>query len=270
MINLRSKTSHGQLRKASGEPKGFIMLVILFFLVTSNFSHASAATEWDSALEDINALHNNYTSLQDTLKNDSLKIQKLRKVNNDDLKSINLLILSIDEPLLTRLRAEAAAIQNKHAPLLKQYSELGKQSTAAKKAKDLKTATILDLKRNKLKSAVMLARAEVKTKTDALAAARKLTATKTKPAKDALVIVTTLKKQIAVENKNVSAAQKVRSEADKQYKIAVKQGDAISAATEMRISYEQMLQIHAMQQTLYSWEQKISVALRTAESKLPK
>ena len=269
MINLGNKFRLRHPFRKVSDLKGCILLVILIFLVTSNLSYASAATEWDSALDNINALHNNYTSLQETIKNDSLKIQKLRKVNNDDLKSINLKLQSFDEPLLTRLKVEVTAIQNKHAPLLKQYSELGKQSTAAKKAKDLKTATILDLKRNKLKPAVVLARSEVKTKTEALAAARKLTATKTKPAKDALVTVTTLKKQIAVENKKVSAAQKARSEADKQYKIAVKQGDAILAAAEMRTSYEHMLQIHAMQQTLYSWEQKISVALRAAESKLP-
>lgn len=269
MNNLRSEIRHRSPFHKVTFSRRFVLSVMLFLLITTSFSQAYAATDWDSALDDINALHNNYTAIQETLKADNLKIQKLRKLNNDDLKSINLTLQSVDEPLLTRLKADVAAIQNKYAPLLKQYSELSKQSAAAKKAKDLQNVTILDLKRNKLKPAVTLARTEVKITTDALAAARKITASKTKPAKDALIPVATLKKQIAAENKNIAAAQKIRSEADKQYKIAVKRGDAISAATEMRASYEQMEQIHTMQKNLYNWEQKIAIALRLAESKLP-
>lgn len=265
----RSENRHEKDFARKNYSRRFVLLIILFCLFTSNLSQVHAATEWDSALDDINALYNNYTTLQETLKTDNLKIQKLRKLNNDDLKSINIILKSVNEPQLTRLKTEATAIQNKHNPLLKQYSELSQQSAAAKKAKDLKTSTMLDLKRNKLKPAVVLAKTEIKAKTDALAAARKLTASKTKPAKDALIPIAALKKQIAAENKNVTAAQKVRSEADKQYKSAVKKGDAVAAAAGMRTSYKQLEQIHAMQQNLYNWEQKITVALRAAESKLP-
>lgn len=249
--------------------KRFVQFILVVALLNINLTLASAGTDWDSALDDINGLHGNYTSLQVALKSDSSKIQMLRKQNNETLKSIHSVIESTDKVLLSRLSSEATSAQKKHAPLLEQYSTLSKQSTAAKKAKDFKTATLLDLRRNKLKGAATLARTEIKAKTDALATARKQTAAKIKPIKDALAPVTALKKQITAENKNIAVAQKVRSEADKQYKLAVKQGDAITAVSEMRISYEQMKRIHDMHQNIYSWEQKISLALRSAESKLP-
>jgi hypothetical protein len=249
--------------------KGFAQLLLVVVLLTSNLTLVSAATDWNSALDDINVLHGNYTALQASIKTDSLKIQKLRKQNNDDLKSINIIVKATDKALLSRLTAEASTVQKKHAPLLEQYNSLSKQYTEAKKAKDLKTATLLDLKRNKLKAAATLARTEIKTKTDALASARKQTTAKVKPVKDALAPITNLKKQITDENKNVTSAQKVRSEADKLYKTAINQGDAIAAATKMKTSYEQMVRIHSMQQNIYNWELKISQVLRSAESKLP-
>lgn len=249
--------------------KKFVQFILVVALLNCNLSMASAGTDWDSALEDINGLHGNYTSLQTALKSDSSKIQMLRKQNNEALKSIHSVIESTDKAHLSRLSSEATLAQKKHAPLLEQYSTLSKQSTSAKKARDFKTATLLDLRRNKLKAAVTLARTEIKAKTDALATARKQTATKLKPIKDALAPITALKKQITAENKNITVAQKVRTEADKQYKSAVKQGDAIKAATEMRISYEQMTRIHSMQQNIFTWEQKIALAIHAAESKLP-
>lgn len=270
MFNLQSiirrKNSIVKLRYLKGLSQ---LVLILALLTSSNLTRVSAANDWDAGLDNINSLYSNYTALQVTIKSNSSKIQNLRKQNNEALKSINTVIESTDKALLNRLSSEVTSAKKKHAPLLEQYSTLGKQSTAAKKANDLKTATVLDLKRNKLKAAVTQARAEIKTKTDALATARKQTAAKLKPARDALAPITSLKKQITAENKKVTAAQKVRSEADSQYKQAVKQGDAITAATGMKTSYEQMVRIQSMQQNIYSWEQKIQVALNTAKSNLP-
>ena len=89
MIKLRMKKGYIYPLRKGSESIICVTLVLFFFLVSSSLSYASAATAWDSALEEINALHNNYTSLQDSLKTDSLKILTLRKVNNDDLRSIN-------------------------------------------------------------------------------------------------------------------------------------------------------------------------------------
>lgn len=270
MINYVRKYGSAKTIHKASYWRGFVEFVILLTLLTTNVSQANAASDWDNALDDINAIHGEYTALQGVIKADSLKIQKLRKENNDTLKAVNVQLLAIDQVLLSRLKTETEAVRKKHAPLLEQYSTLSKQYTAAKKAGDTKSATLYDLKRNKLKSAVTTARAEIKAKVDALAAAQKATAAQTKPTKDALSPIAAIKKQIVAGNKNLAAAQKSRTEADARYKAAVKQGNAITAAAELKLSYSQMGKIHTMQLTLYSWEQTIALALRTAESKLPK
>ncbi|MHA6529984.1 hypothetical protein [Paenibacillus sp. BAC0078] len=248
----------------------WLVWLLLLALWAGHAPQAAAAADWDSALDDIHALYNDYTVLQNTLKSENLRTGTLRKQNNADLAAINLKLQATDASLLTRLKAEAAAMKNKHAPLLEEYGSLGKQIAAARKAGNLKSATLLEIKRNKLKAAAAAARAEVKTKNTLLAAARAAAAAKTKPAKDALAPIASLKKQITAQNKLVSAAQTERAKADKRYKAAVQAGDAITAATAMKLSYAKMGEIRTLGQMSYSWEQKITLALRSAESKLPK
>ncbi|WP_342439667.1 hypothetical protein NSS79_13025 [Paenibacillus sp. FSL L8-0436] len=245
-------------------------LLIVLVLLTGNIPLAAAAGDWDSALEEFHDLYEDYTGLQVTLKAEISRNQTLRKQNTSDLSAINSQLQSINQTLLNRLKSEAEAMQKKHAPLLEQYTTLGKQASAARKANNQKSAAFLNLKRNKLKASATAARAEIKVKTTALAEARKSTAAKIKPTKDALAPVSALRKQITAENKKVSELQAIRSEADKRYKGAIKAGDAVAAAAGIKLSYAKMSEIRVMVQQMYSWEQKISAALRTAESKIPK
>ncbi|ETT63566.1 hypothetical protein C173_24762 [Paenibacillus sp. FSL R7-277] len=246
------------------------VLVILLSLCTSPLSGVSADSGWDSALDEIHNLYTDYTGLQATLKSDLQRNQELRKQNNAALAAVNKQLQATNAAQLAKLKAASEAVQKKHAPLLDQYTALSKQITAARKVSNLKSATVLELKRNKLKAAATAARAEVKKATSALAEAKALTAAKNKPAKDALAPITLLKKQIAAQNKLFSAAQSERTEADKRYKAAVQAGDATQAAAAMKLSYNRMKEIRTMAGQLYGWEQQISTALRAAELKLPK
>lgn len=55
--------------------KRFVQLILVVTLLNINLTLASAGTDWDSALDDINGLHGNYTSLQAALKSDSSKFK---------------------------------------------------------------------------------------------------------------------------------------------------------------------------------------------------
>ena len=246
------------------------IVLILLALWSGNLPRVSAAAEWDTALDEIHNLYSDYTGLQVLLKSETQRNQALRKHNNTDLSAINKQLQLTDAALLAKLRADAEAIQKKHAPLLEQYSSLGKQAAAARKANDPKNATLLELKRNKLKAAAVAAQAEVKVRTSALTAARAKAAASNKPAKDALAPIANLRKQITIQNKLFSAAQSERSEADKLNKAAVKAGDAVKAAAAMKLSYSLMGELRIMTGRMYGWEQQISSALRSAEGKLPK
>lgn len=245
------------------------LLMVLAILIGSH-PRTAAAADWDSALDEIHNLYSDYTGLQVTLKSEISRNQTLRKQNTADLTAIQSQLKSVNLALLGRLKAEADAVQKKNAQLLEQYSSLGKQASAARKAGNSKAVIRLDLKRNKLKAAASAARAEIKGKNAALAEARAATAATIKPAKDALAPVAALRKQITAHNKKVSELQTLRSEADKRYKAAVKTGDAVAAAAEMKQSYIKMGEIRSIIQQIYSGEQRISAVLRSAETKVPK
>lgn len=248
----------------------FTGLLVVLTLLTGNSVQAAAVSGWDEALEQINELYSSYISLQETVKAESKRNQALRKQNISDLAAINARLESTDQALLSRLKTEAAAVQKKHAALLEQYSTLGKQATAARKAGNSKSVTALDLQRNKLKSAVTAARAEIKTKNTAFTVAKAAAAAKNKQAKDALSPIASLRKQVTAGNKQVSEIQAVRSEADKRYKAAVKAGDAVTAAAAMKLSCTKMGEVRTWLTQIYGLEQRISAALRLAETKLPK
>ncbi|MEK5445363.1 hypothetical protein [Paenibacillus sp. FSL R7-0331] len=247
----------------------FTVLLILLAVLSGNTPRAAAASDWDEALDQINDLYSSYTALQESVKTDSKRNQELRKQNTAGLAAVNARLQATDKSLLSRLKSDADTARKKHAPLLEQYSSLGKQAAAARKAGNLKSATAFDLKRNKLKAAATAANAEIKAKNTALTEAKAAAAAKNKPAKDALSPVAGLRKQITAGNKLISEAQALRSEADKQYKTAVKAGDAVAAAAGMKRSCARMTEIRTSLQQVYVLEQKITAALRLAEAKLP-
>ncbi|WP_238649610.1 hypothetical protein [Paenibacillus piscarius] len=264
-------TGWGELIGFTGASlKRIVVVLVLLSLWCAPGTRVLAASEWDAALDEIHNLYADYTSLQTSLKSDLQRNQTLHKQNSAALAAVNKQLQATNAVQIAKLKATVEAVQKKHGPLLEQYNALGKQITAARKANNLKSVTVLEIKRNKLKPAAAAARAEVKSAASALAAAKAEAAAKNKPAKNALAPIAQLKKQIAAQNKLFSAAQAERSGADKRYKAGVQAGDAAKAATAMKQSYNRMVELRAMAGQLYSWEQQISTALRAAELKLPK
>lgn len=261
--NMANPAMMNRIRKFTG-------LLLILALLAGNTPRVDAASDWDEALEQINGLYSSYIGLQESVKTENKRNQELRKQNTSDLAAINARLQATDQSQLSRLKTEAEATKKKHAALLEQYSALGKQATAARKAGSLQSAAALDLKRNKLKTAATAAKAEIKTKNIALTAAKSAAAAKNKPAKDALSPVSGLRKQLTAGNKQLSEIQTGRSDADKRYKAAVKAGDAVTAAAAMKVSCARMTEIRTLLQQHYILEQKISAALRQAEAKLPK
>ncbi|MGZ7441608.1 hypothetical protein [Paenibacillus sp. TH7-28] len=246
-----------------------LVIMILPIMLLGNVQ-VQAADSWDAAWSGIDAVYDGLTAVQAVVKQESASITVLRKKNNADLKAVNDKVKAIDKTLISRLAAEAETVQRKHAALLEQYSNLGKQITAAGKAKNTKSADLLKLKRNKIKPAVTSAKAEIKAKKDALTAAKKAASAKAKTVKEALAPVQTIKKQVTAENKTIAATKKSVTAANKRYKASVKLGDAIGAVSGLKEVYDQTNKIHASQQKIFEWEKKISQTISSAAAKLPK
>ncbi|MGG4103205.1 hypothetical protein AAXB25_04685 [Paenibacillus lautus] len=248
-----------------------VVLLIMFFLLVARPLYAEASnTGWDAALTSIDQLYDNFTALELANKQDKQQIQVLRKQNNDKLKEINSKVQLIDKVKLDKLKTEADQTQKKYAPMLAEYTDLGKKAAEARKRKDRKSALLYDLKRNRIKASANAARQEIKLKKDALTAAKKQAAAKAKIVKDALLPVQSLKKQITAENKKITDFNKNKNEVNKRYKTAVKEGDAVKAAAELKRIVDDANQIHALQKKIFEWEGDIRSAIHAADAKLSK
>lgn len=234
-----------------------------------NVPLVSAADRWDTALAHIDTVYDDVAALKVTMLSETEYIQEQRTKNNDALKLVNVKINAIDVEWIKKLQIELDQTLRKHTPLIEQYTTLSKQATAAKQNKNKKLADLLDLKRNKLRTSVEAARNDVKAKKSALSTAKKNRATKVRVVKDALAPVQVFKKKITAENKAIAAIRQIYSAAEKSYKASVKQGNAVTAAADITLMYEQMVIIHTSLQKVYDWEKQISQTIVIAESKLP-
>ncbi|GGA28161.1 hypothetical protein [Paenibacillus physcomitrellae] len=259
-----------RIKKGLGWSRGLISVLLAMVLGLGALTPAAYADSWNSALSTLDGLHDSYTALESVVKAEKAQITAINKTNNDQLSRINAGIQAIDKTKIGQLQNTADAASKKYAPLLAEYSALGKQAAAARKSKDKKAADLLDLKRNKLKPSVDAAKQEIKTKKDALAAAKKQAAAKKKGVQDALLPVKTLKQQMTAENKLVTEANRRKSTAEKLYRTAVKQGNAIAAAAEMAVMYSELGKVHTSQVKLRTYADKITASLKTAQAKLPK
>ncbi|WP_054955095.1 hypothetical protein [Paenibacillus dakarensis] len=247
---------------------GILLTISLVFAIRPHYAAASS-TGWDEALKNIDQLYDSLVVLETSNKLVKQQTLELRKQNNDKLKAINERIKLIDKVRIDNLNEDVLLAQKKHAPLLTEYDDLGKKAAAARKSKNTKSALMYDLKRNRIKGSAAAARQEIKGKKDALAAVKKQASAKSKVVKDALLPVQSLKKQITAENKKIADANKVRISADKRYKAAIKQGNAITAALELKLITGELSRIQAFQKKIFEWEGSIRNTIRLAESKLP-
>lgn len=248
---------------------GLVLMCFLLFVGKPTYAEA-AGSGWDDALTSIDQLYDSLIMLETSNKQVKQQTSDLRKRNNDKLKEINKQVQLIDKVKLDKLKSDAEQAQKKYAPLLAEYTELGKKATEARKSKNKKSALMYDLKRNRIKASVTAARLEIKVKRDALTAAKKQATAKAKVVKDALAPVGTHKKQVTEENKRVTEANQRRITADKRYKTAIKQGDAVSAAIELRMITGELNRIQTSLKKVYDWEGNIRNTLHTAEGKLPR
>lgn len=245
-----------------------VLLVLISSIAGASPSYA-ADISWDEAITSIDKLYDLSQSLESSNKVEKQQIQLLRKENNERLSSLNAQLKLIDKAKLDRLKAEADSTRQKHAPLLAEYTALGKKASEARKSKDSKAALLYDLKRNRIKPEAAYARQSIKQKQETYSSARKLAAAKVKPVKEALVAIPAIKKQVTAENQRITALNKTKGEANKRYKTAIKQGNAPAAKAELATIVDLLKQIQSSMQIIMNQEQSIAAMLNSAEATLP-
>ncbi|MEW4370766.1 hypothetical protein [Paenibacillus kandeliae] len=266
-----ARTSECKIRyisKSKGVQAGMIVFIVMLLCAYTAIPQTASADQWSSALSGMDTLYDSVSALENVLELQSDQIIALRKQNNASLKRVKQRIQTIDSSRIQSLQTAVQQLESKHAPLLKQYKELGQQITAARKVKNTKTAELLTTQRNRIKAQVQSARAEINTKKSELSSARKQTAARKQKVRDLLEPIQVLKKQITAENKIISAAHKLRTSARKGYRSALKRGDAITGAAQLAVVYRQMTIVQQSRQKIQDWEKQISRHIQTAESQL--
>lgn len=246
-----------------------LALLLCVSILGEPVSAAASDAEWNTAYNLIDQSYDTMLHLESTIKSEKLSIQTLRKTNNEKLATLNTKIKQIDRSKIDKLQKQVDELQKKYAPLLAEYTELGKKAAEARKRKDQKSATLYELKRNRLKPTVTTAKQEIKSSKEALASAKKNAAAKSKLVKDQLIPVRTLKAKITAENKKITAWNKEKAAMSKQYKAAIKEGDAIIAAAKLYEMVQTLSNIHSSLKEIRAWEQTIAKTLTKAETKLP-
>ncbi|TVX93483.1 hypothetical protein [Paenibacillus agilis] len=253
-----------------GYVKRLVVVGLSCLMLLFSPAHASASSVgWEAALSTVEQLHDSLSALELANQLDKQKIQLQRKQNNEKRKEVDRKIQLIDKVKVDHLKTEAERTENKHAPLLAKYKELGKKASEARKRKDKKAALRYDLERNRIKASANTARQEIKMRKDTLTAAKKQVHTKAKLVREALEPIQTIKKQITAENKKMTDIfSKNKTAANKRYRTAIKQGDAVTAAVELNIIVAELARIHASQKKIYEWEGNIHNMIRAADAKL--
>lgn len=246
-----------------------LVLLVLLSPITGASPSYAADISWDEAITSIDKLHDLSQSLESSNKAEKQQIQLLRKENNERLRSLNTQVKLIDKAKLDRLKAEADSTSQKRAPLLAEYTALGKKASEARKSKDSKAALLYDLQRNRIKSEAAYARQSIKQKQETYSSAKKQTTEKAKLVKEALTAIPATKKQVTAENQRITTLNKTKGEANKRYKTAVKQGNAPAAKAELAIMVDLLKQIQISMQKIMNQEKSIAAMLSSAEARLP-
>ncbi|MCL9661888.1 hypothetical protein L2089_14395 [Paenibacillus hunanensis] len=241
-------------------------LCLVLFLTGMPLPEAQAASS-SSAMSSIDTLYDSITALERVLELQNVQIRALRQQNNASLKGVQERIRQLDTSRLATMQTALKQLENRHAPLLKRYADLGKRIAEARKKKDDRNVQSLLLERNGIKAQVEAARAELKNKRTELATARKASTVRKQQLRSLLQPVQTLKKQITSENKAITAAWKIRTSARKGYHASVRQGNAVTALAHLTVVYKQLGQVQASRQKILNWEQQITKTIQTVASR---
>jgi predicted nucleic acid-binding Zn-ribbon protein len=247
--------------------KLILMGLCTILLLTAVPLQSAQAASSTSAMSSVDTLYDSITALERVLELQNVQIRALRQQNNAALKEVQERIRKLDSARLATMQTALKQLENRHAPLLKRYAELGKKIASARKKKDDRSVQSLLLERNGIKAQVEAARTELKNKRTELANTRKASTIRKQQLRSLLQPVQTLKKQITSENKAITAAWKIRTTARKSYHAAVRQGNAVTALAHLTVVYKQLGQVQSSRQKIVSWEQQITKTIQTVAAR---
>ncbi|MNH98279.1 hypothetical protein D3C73_509980 [compost metagenome] len=255
-------------------------LILVTFLPTASFVNAAAfefsattQTNFDkltAAADSATAarLKQQYTDLLALqLKDQSLdgELTKIKKSNDAADLLTRQRLKEIDTINLNKLEQEVKAIREKYASLFQAYESLNKQLSVARSLKNKWLTTLLSTQAESMKTAVQLARLHIRSKDDALQAAKVAKSKTVKQVRLTLADIEPLETQIKAAKSTISTINKQFNTEGAIVKQAIKSKDAgrtLDGLTRM-LSY--LRQVTEQKQKTVGYHQKITAIIAKAD-----
>lgn len=222
---------------------------------------SSQASKLKGLYSDLASLQQRETRLDEQTKALHYSNAETRTVINNDLKHI-------DEAKLSALSAQAEQTRARYQPLLDKYKQLTQQISAAKAVKSKEVAKLLQLQADLLKPSVQAAKTEIKKRDDAYKAAKDAAGKKAKSIRAVLEGIDTVNVKIRASKSSATASKNAISPITKTFTLAVKKGDAKSAASSLSGTLSLYRQLIGHKEKIYGYEQNIAAIIAKAKSQM--
>jgi len=227
---------------------------------------SAAADKTQSAR--IASLQGELTTLLQSEDQWNARILSLHTKNEETLPGLRKQIQQIGLAERSRLEQLVTQTKAKYQPLFRTYTTLNDRIQAAKALKNKELNALLRIQADSMKTAVQLARAEIRTKEEALRAWKSKTAETVKKARNTLKDMVPIKVQIRAEKSVLSSLKKQIPTASRNLTDAVKATDAKRTIDALSSLSTIIRDITAHQQKIHTHEQKISDVLSRAKSQI--
>lgn len=188
--------------------------------------HKTAESAGVAAGNRINKQYDDFMSTQkQTLELDN-KISGLHYDNELRITETRKTMKEIGTAQIRTLEESVTSAKRKYQPLFDSYTSLNRRITLARKLKDKNLNKLLQTQADIMKTAVSLARQDIRLKQNALSAAKKDKTTKTAKVRSVLNEINLQKTKIRAERSKISTTNKLLSTEWKNFKSAIKKRDA--------------------------------------------
>ncbi|WP_042168382.1 hypothetical protein [Paenibacillus gorillae] len=214
-----------------------------------------------------------YSDLQTSQKSDiewDKKINDLHYRNEENMLAARAKVKEIDVAKHAKLSEAIVQARKKYEPLFNMHETLKKQLAMAKSAKNKMMVSILQPQVDTAKTAVTIAKEDIKQKESALKKAKAETVATKKQINATLSSADTLKIKIKAAKGTISSLKKSFSTEGTLLNQAVRKGDAAASSTSFTRMLSWQQQIIEQKQNIYSYEQQINAVIAKANGQIPK
>ncbi|MNI01087.1 hypothetical protein D3C73_539160 [compost metagenome] len=197
------------------------------------------------------------------------KISTLHYENEAQVSAIRQQIREIHDDKIAKLEAQVKDLKNKYQPLFDSNTALTRQVSTAKKLKDKTLYKMLSAQSDVLKTAAAFARQEIRTKQDALTAAKKEKTHLTKKIRGVLAEIDPVKNKIKAEKSILSGQNKLITTEWTNFKSAIKKSDADRTSDSLARLLTCSAKIHSLKQNMYNMEVSISSIIKRSKDLIP-